>query len=114
MLSEVFVLASFKKNLSQTNPKLVGIAYLFVYFVLELNYVFFFVKKTPFAIRVFSTRPVMQLDFFPLVVVKKLIQSGSSENNCNFLSTPLYPNSKKRRIGANSAAAENASNQQMI
>ena len=56
----------------------------------------------------------MQLDFFSLAVVKKLIQSGSSENNCNFLSTPLYPNSKKRRIGANSAAAENASNQQMI
>ena len=40
MLSEVFVLASFKKNRSQTNPRFVGIAYLFVYFVLELNYVF--------------------------------------------------------------------------
>ena len=40
MLSEVFVLASFKKNRSQINPRLVGIAYLFVYFVLELNYVF--------------------------------------------------------------------------
>ena len=51
MLSEVFVLASFKKNRSQTNPRLVGIAYLFVYFVLELNYVFF-CEKTPLAIRV--------------------------------------------------------------